>query len=78
MGYGGLRAGEVGGLRAEDVSIEPDRCRFRLRQQVVRLHKSRVITSLKTGSSRRTVAIPCPDPMHMVARPNFALRSFIA
>lgn len=57
MGYGGLRGGEVGGLRVEDVDVE--RCRLRLRQQVIQLHSRRVVTSLKTGSSRRTVPIPC-------------------
>jgi integrase len=57
MGYGGLRAGEVGGLRTEDIDTE--KCRLRLRQQVIRLHAGRKITTLKTGSSRRTVPVPC-------------------
>jgi integrase len=58
MAYGGLRAGEVGGLRVEDVDVE--RCRFNLRQQAIYARgEGTVLAPLKTRSARRTVPIPC-------------------
>jgi integrase len=57
MGYGGLRAGEVGGLRVQDVDF--GRCQLRLRQQVARTHSGAFISELKTAAARRTVALAC-------------------
>lgn len=57
MAYGGLRAGEVGGLRTQDVDFK--RCQLRLRQQVVRTHRGMYVTDLKTDAARRTVPVPC-------------------
>lgn len=56
MAYTGLRAGEVGGLRVQDVVAE--RGQLRLRQQVVRTHSKKFITDLKTEAARRTVPVP--------------------
>jgi integrase len=58
MGYGGLRAGEVGGLREQDIDVE--RCEFRIRQQVVRVTgKGQYISPVKSDRGRRTVTMPC-------------------
>ncbi len=57
MGYGGLRAGEVGGLRVQDIEFE--RCRFRLRQQVIRAGTEKSIAPLKTEASKRTIDVAC-------------------
>lgn len=58
MGYGGLRAGEVGGLRTQDIDF--DRCQLRLRQQVVRVTgRGMYVSGLKTTAARRTVTLPC-------------------
>jgi integrase len=58
MGYGGLRAGEVGGLRRQDVDFE--RCRLNLRQQVVRVTgRGMYVSPLKTEAARRPVTLPC-------------------
>lgn len=58
MAYGGLRAGEVGGLRVKDVDIE--RCRLQLRQQVTRVTgRGAFVAPVKTNAGRRTVTIPC-------------------
>jgi integrase len=58
MGFGALRAGEIGGLRAQDVDFE--RCELKLRQQVARTRvEGKYISSLKTRAARRTVTIPC-------------------
>ncbi len=55
--YGGLRAGEVGGLRVEDVDF--DRCQLRLRQQVIYARGvGPIVAPLKTRAARRTVPIP--------------------
>lgn len=57
MAYGGLRAGEIGGLRQQDVNWE--RNQLRLRQQVVRIPGKRLeIGDLKTAAARRTVTLP--------------------
>jgi len=52
MGFCGLRAEEVGGLRREDVL--PD-CRIQVTQQVT----EHGVTRLKTRESRRTMTIDC-------------------
>ena len=58
MAYGGLRAGEVGGLRVEDIDFK--RCQLRLRQQVARVTgKGAYISPLKTRAAKRTVTVPC-------------------
>lgn len=57
MAYGGLRAGEVAGLRFDDVDFE--KCRFRVRQQVARANGKAYISPLKTRSARRNVDIAC-------------------
>jgi len=60
MGIGGLRAGEVGGLRRQDMARQAGRCQLRLRQQVVReTGKPAYVSQLKTDAARRTVTIPC-------------------
>jgi integrase len=59
MGVGGLRAGEVGGLRERDIVRKGDRCHLQIRQQAIRMHKVKTVTPLKTKSSRRNVPIPC-------------------
>jgi integrase len=58
MAYGGLRAGEVGGLRVVDVDVA--QCQVHIRQQVVyERGRGPVIGPLKTRATRRTVPIPC-------------------
>jgi integrase len=57
MAYGGLRAGEVGGLRVQDVDVK--RCRVNLRQQVSVTRGGKSIAPLKTAAARRTVAVAC-------------------
>jgi integrase len=58
MGFGALRAGEVGGLRIQDVDFE--RCKLMLRQQVTRTRvEGKYISPLKTRAARRTVSVPC-------------------
>ena len=62
MGYTGLRAGETGGLRAQDLVRTPDgRCQFRVRQQVVRDGPGVEprVSGLKTSAARRTIPVPC-------------------
>jgi integrase len=58
MGFGALRAGEVGGLRVQDIDFE--RCKLNLRQQVTRTRvEGKYISPLKTRAARRTVSVPC-------------------
>jgi integrase len=58
MGYGGLRAGEVAGLRVQDCDFKT--CQLKLRQQVVRVTgKGMYVSPLKTKAARRTVTLPC-------------------
>ncbi len=60
MGVGGLRAGEVGGLRRQDIRRNGESCELRPRQQVVReTGKPAYVSRLKTTAARRTVSIPC-------------------
>jgi integrase len=56
MAYGGLRAGEVGGLGIDDVDWE--RSRLHLRQQVVQLQGHLEVGDLKTAAARRVVTLP--------------------
>lgn len=56
--YGGLRAGEIGGIRADDIDF--DRCQLRIRQQVIYARgEGPMVAPLKTRAARRTVPIPC-------------------
>jgi integrase len=58
MGYGALRAGEVGGLRKQDIAF--DSCELKLRQQVARVTGvGQYIEELKTDAAKRTVTLPC-------------------
>lgn len=58
MAYGGLRAGEVCGLRVQDVDFV--RCSLAIRKQVVYTPgKGKHWAPLKTEASKRTVTIPC-------------------
>lgn len=59
MGFGGLRASEVGGLKASDVRRNGTRCRLRVTRAVVREGGRTYLTELKTEAARRTVSIPC-------------------
>jgi integrase len=60
MGFAGLRAGEAGGLRAQDLVKTPDgRCQMRVRQQVIRENDGMRVAPLKTSASRRTITIAC-------------------
>jgi integrase len=57
MAYGGLRAGEVGGLRLQDCDWE--RGQVHVEQQVVRVSGQGLeITGLKTQAARRVVSLP--------------------
>jgi integrase len=58
MAYGGLRAGEVGGLRLKDIDFK--QCQLNLRQQVARVTgEGQYIERLKTDAAMRTVTLPC-------------------
>ncbi len=59
MGYGGLRAGEVGGLTRRDVVRRDGYCELRLHQQVVRVGREKKVTPLKTDAALRHVPVPC-------------------
>ncbi|HEV8683194.1 MAG TPA: site-specific integrase [Actinomycetota bacterium] len=59
MGFGGLRASEVGGLRIDDIRRNGQRCRLRVSRAVVREAGETYITDLKTDAARRLVPIPC-------------------
>ncbi len=62
MGLAGLRAGEAGGLRRQDLIKTPKGdCQVRVRQQVVRDTPKEAphVAPVKTPSSRRTVPMPC-------------------
>jgi integrase len=56
MGFCGLRAGEVAGLRVQDVSFRP-RCRLSIRQAVVQSDGKRYISPPKTQAARRTISV---------------------
>lgn len=51
MAYGGLRAGEVGGVRKQDVTFEGDRVRILVRGQVT--HDARGLAPTKSKAGRR-------------------------
>jgi integrase len=55
MAYGGLRAGEVGGLRVRDVDFS--RCRFTIRQQVVRTRDGKDVGRPKSTAAQRTIQL---------------------
>jgi integrase len=57
MGWAGLRAGEVAGLRVQDVNFA--KCRLSIRQQVVEADGRRYVSPPKTAASRRTITVPC-------------------
>jgi len=59
MGYAGLRGGEVGGLRRQDVRRTRGRCQLTIRQQVLRTNGEVYVTQLKSAAGRRTVDIAC-------------------
>jgi integrase len=60
MAYGGLRGGEVCGLKRTDIVRQGDKCALRLRRQVSRVTGAdAVLSDLKTPAARRTVYIPC-------------------
>jgi len=54
--YGGLRAGEVGGLRVQDIDFA--RARIQVEQQVRAVAGVAEIAPLKTTASRRQVTVP--------------------
>jgi integrase len=54
MGFCGLRAGEVGGLRVQDVSGS----RLSIRQAVVQTRRTKYLSPPKTRAARRSVAVP--------------------
>ena len=57
MAYGGLRAGEVGGLRVED--IDWAKSQVHIEQQVVRVSGQGLeVSDLKTDAARRVVTLP--------------------
>lgn len=59
MGYAGLRAGEVGGLRRQDTRRVQGRCQLTIRQQVLRTNGEVYVTQLKSDAARRTIDVPC-------------------
>jgi integrase len=59
MGYGGLSAGECGGLMRRDIVRRDGYCELRLHQQVVRVGRAKRIAPLKTEAAQRSVPIPC-------------------
>jgi len=64
-GFSGLRAGEIGGLRVEDIDFE--KCRISVRQATHRSHKTRGVGPLKTRAARRTVTIACSVAQEVAA-----------
>ncbi len=60
MAYAGIRAGEVGALRRQDVVRDGERCSVRVRRQVTRITGGdAVLADVKTAAGRRTIYIPC-------------------
>jgi integrase len=72
MAYGGLRAGEVGGLAWADVDFE--RSQIHLRQGVIRTADGLRLAPLKTDAARRVVTLPrsVMDEMAEFPRPTGA------
>jgi integrase len=56
LGYGALRAGELGGLRLQDIDWQRDQ--VHLEQQVVRTGEGLQVSPLKTAAARRVVSLP--------------------
>jgi integrase len=67
MGFAGLRAGEVAGLRRRDIVQRDGYCELRLRQQVVRVARVKKVTALKTDAALRDVPVPCQLADELVA-----------
>jgi integrase len=60
MAYGGLRGGEVGGLKMTDIVREGKKCGLRIRRQVTHVTRGDAkLSPLKTRAAMRTVYIPC-------------------
>ncbi len=59
MAYGGLRAGEVGGLTRRDIVRRSDYCELHLHQQVIRTGREKYVSPLKTEAAQRSVPVPC-------------------
>jgi len=55
-GFCGLRAGEIGGLRVQDVDFQSNQ--LAIRQAVIQVGPKRQISEVKTGASRRTISFP--------------------
>lgn len=55
-GFAGLRAGEIGGLRVQDIEFENRK--LKVRQAAKQVAGIRVVGELKTDSSRRKLTIP--------------------
>ena len=55
--YVGLRAGEVGGLRLEDVDVEG--CRIHVRRNAQRTSEGAAVGTPKTAASVRHLKVPC-------------------
>ncbi len=55
-GYGGLRGGEIGGLRLQDVDVQ--NCQLQIVQATARHGGQRVLGDVKTGASRRRIDVP--------------------
>lgn len=56
-GFSGLRAGEIGGLRVQDIDFK--KCRISVQQATHRSHRTRGVGPLKTRAARRTVTVAC-------------------
>lgn len=60
MAYSGVRAGELGAIRRQDIVRDGERCSVRVRQQVVRITGGDArLADVKSASGRRTIFIPC-------------------
>lgn len=57
LAYGGLRAGELAGLRVQDVNFK--RCHLNIRQAVSQTRGGKTIGPPKTRAAIRTVTLPC-------------------
>lgn len=57
LAYGGLRAGELAGLRVQDVDYK--RCRVNIRQAISQTRGDKTIGPPKTRAAVRTITLPC-------------------